>query len=197
MSSAEGGVLQRIGRAWNNFWFTPADPTPLALMRIVTGIVVIYVHLAYTLDLYAFFGPDGWYNVDLVNRTRHEFPQGVAPTNWDPPPAYYQLPGNSSQRRAVRQFLERLPARAEERNRSLAFLHYLPMQPEERIHVLDFLAHLPPNDAEREAALQRYVTDTLTDEEKKFFPEALLKVPVAARPTARDELRQFWDVLPR
>src|SRR5436305_1877464 len=75
MSSAEGGVLRKIGRVWNNFWFTPADPTPLALMR--------------------------------------------------------------------------------------------------------------------------YVTDTLTDEEKKFCPEPLLKVPVAARPTARDELRQFWDVLPR
>lgn len=197
MSSAEGGVLQRIGRAWNAFWFTPADPTPLALMRIVTGIVVIYVHVAYTLDLDAFFGPDGWYNVELVNRTRHEFPQQLGPTNWDPPPASYQLPGNASQRRAVRQFLQRLPARPEDRNRSLAFLHYLPMQPEDRVRVLDFLAHLPPNDAEREAALRRYVTDTLPDEEKAFFPEALLKVPAAGRPTVRDELRQFWDLLPR
>src|SRR5437660_324252 len=160
MSSAEGGVLQRIGRAWNSFWFTPADPTPLALMRIVTGIVVIYVHVAYTLDLRAFFGPDGWYNVELVNRTRRQFPQGVASAKWDETAAYERLPGNASQRRAVRQFLERLPARAEDRDRSLAFLHYLPMQPNDRVAVLEFLSHLPAKDAEREAALERYVTDT-------------------------------------
>src|SRR5437763_7042679 len=165
MSSAEGGVLRRIGRAWNNFWFTPADPTPLALMRIVTGIVVIYVHLAYTIDLHAFFAPDGWYNVELVNRTRREFPQGVAPPNWDDPAIMYRLPGNSTQRQTVRQFLERLPTRFEDRQRSLAFLRNLSPQQDDRIRVLTLLAHLPPEEAKREDALRRYVTDTLDEEE--------------------------------
>ena len=42
--------------AWGRFWFQPSDPTTLAFMRIITGLLVLYVHLAYCFDFQAFFG---------------------------------------------------------------------------------------------------------------------------------------------
>ena len=62
--------LSTAWRAWTGFWFTPADPTPLCLMRIVAGLLTLYVHVAYSFDLQAFFGPKGG--------TPRECRQGVA-----------------------------------------------------------------------------------------------------------------------
>lgn len=45
---------------WNRFWFTPADPTTLAAVRICTGLVLLYVHLACVADLTQFVGPSAW-----------------------------------------------------------------------------------------------------------------------------------------
>ena len=62
----------RAWAAWCRFWFTPADPTPLCLMRIVAGLLVLYVHVAYTFDLQALFGADGWYPTAMADRERRE-----------------------------------------------------------------------------------------------------------------------------
>src|SRR5207302_10192475 len=53
------GPVSRAWAAWCRFWFTPADPTPLCLMRIVAGLLVLYVHVAHTLPLHPLVGPDG------------------------------------------------------------------------------------------------------------------------------------------
>ncbi|MEX2118218.1 MAG: HTTM domain-containing protein [Pirellulales bacterium] len=45
---------------WNHFWFTPADPATLALIRVAAGAMLLYTHLVWTLDLEAFFGPHSW-----------------------------------------------------------------------------------------------------------------------------------------
>lgn len=45
---------------WNRFWFTPADPATLGLVRIFAGAMLFYTHLIWSLDLEAFFGPRGW-----------------------------------------------------------------------------------------------------------------------------------------
>src|SRR5262245_33951923 len=74
-----GGVLSNAGRAWNDFWFAPADPTTLAVIRILCGALTLYVHLAYSYDLQEFFGKDGWYSLQRANMERREFPR-VAPT---------------------------------------------------------------------------------------------------------------------
>ena len=53
---------------WNRFWFTPAQPHTLALIRLLGGSMLFYTHLVWTLDLEAFFGPHSWITSD-VSRT--------------------------------------------------------------------------------------------------------------------------------
>lgn len=45
---------------WNRFWFAPADPATLGLIRILAGAMMFYTHLVWSLDLGAFFGTGGW-----------------------------------------------------------------------------------------------------------------------------------------
>jgi hypothetical protein len=52
---------------WNRFWFTPADPATLGLLRILAGAMILYTHAVWTLELSAFFGPTSWLNRDVVS----------------------------------------------------------------------------------------------------------------------------------
>ncbi len=49
-----------VGALWNRFWFEPADPATLGLIRICAGAMMFYTHLVWGLDLEAFFGAHGW-----------------------------------------------------------------------------------------------------------------------------------------
>lgn len=51
-------------RAVDRFFFRPLDPTALGLMRIATGILIVYVHLVYCIGLSNYLGPYSW----VVNR---------------------------------------------------------------------------------------------------------------------------------
>ena len=64
---------------WSRFWFAPTDPTTLGFMRAVTGILILYVHAVYVLDLQAYFGRHGWYSLSEVNRERRESPNLITP----------------------------------------------------------------------------------------------------------------------
>jgi uncharacterized membrane protein YphA (DoxX/SURF4 family) len=72
-----------LGRAsvggWDRFWFTPADPATLGLIRILAGAMLLYTHLIWTKDLDAFFGADPWLSVEAV-----QFFQEGPPANADP-----------------------------------------------------------------------------------------------------------------
>ena len=57
--------------AWNHFWFTPAQPHTLALIRILGGGMLFYTHLAWTLQLGDFLGPDSWVSRE-VSRNLHQ-----------------------------------------------------------------------------------------------------------------------------
>jgi len=46
--------------AWNQFFFTPADLLPLAVIRICTGLLLTWASIVWLLDADAFFGPAGW-----------------------------------------------------------------------------------------------------------------------------------------
>jgi hypothetical protein len=52
--------VKTYGRAWldgwNRFWFLPADPLTLGLLRLLAGAVIFYTHLAWTFELETFFG---------------------------------------------------------------------------------------------------------------------------------------------
>jgi len=46
--------------AWNQFWFTPSDSLPLAVVRIGTGLLMAWSSFVWLLDADAFLGPAGW-----------------------------------------------------------------------------------------------------------------------------------------
>jgi Vitamin K-dependent gamma-carboxylase len=56
-----------LARGWNDFWYTPVDPSLLGLMRIMTGLVLLYDHAIWGVVLQDFFGTDAWINRDLVD----------------------------------------------------------------------------------------------------------------------------------
>ncbi len=49
-----------IRRGWDAFFFTPADPTALGLIRVATGLLAFWSLLVLGLDLHDYFGSDGW-----------------------------------------------------------------------------------------------------------------------------------------
>lgn len=48
--------VRQWSSAWNGFWFTPSSPHTLAVMRILTGMMVLYTFAVWTLDFDAFIG---------------------------------------------------------------------------------------------------------------------------------------------
>src|SRR5271157_4929916 len=51
---------------WDAFWFRPADPTLLGVLRVLTGLMLLYTHAVWGLVLGDFFDPGGWLNERLV-----------------------------------------------------------------------------------------------------------------------------------
>src|SRR5262249_25307840 len=95
--AAPGSRAVQCIRGWDRFWFTPADPTPLGLIRIFCGLIVLYVHLAYTYDLQEFFGAGAWLNLPAANVFRHEAPWLAPPLAWAAGPAL-RPPGDAHER---------------------------------------------------------------------------------------------------
>ena len=94
-----------LGQRWRGFWFPKIDPTTFGFIRIVTGCLVLYTHLAYSLDLTAFFGPDAWTNVEVINRERKDAPYVLPPLGWDQPLGRAALPEMPHRRRALMEYL--------------------------------------------------------------------------------------------
>jgi hypothetical protein len=85
-ASPVGGLLS----AWDRFWFSPASPTTLALIRALCGALVLYVHLGYSWGLFAYLGPDGWVNDALTDTLRNDQRYGVPGYAWDVPVEAYE-----------------------------------------------------------------------------------------------------------
>jgi len=75
--------IRALAGAWNRFWFSPADPTTLGLVRLCCGLLVFYVHLAYSPDLQTLFGPDAWLDSQTINEFRKEAPVVAPPSGWE------------------------------------------------------------------------------------------------------------------
>ncbi len=58
--------------AWNQFWFTPADPTTLCLIRVLAGLMLFYTHAVWTLDLEAFFGEQSWLSREVITQATQD-----------------------------------------------------------------------------------------------------------------------------
>jgi len=83
--------LVNMARAWNRFWFTPADPILLGLIRICCGLITLYVHLAYTGDLKEFFAHDAWVDTASINEVRQNMPWAPEPWDWKTLPQKLKL----------------------------------------------------------------------------------------------------------
>lgn len=71
-------AIQAAIAGWNNFWFTPADPATLGLIRILAGAMLLYTHVVWTLGLSDFFGPASWTSPGAVSVAFRE----AAPYAW-------------------------------------------------------------------------------------------------------------------
>ena len=69
LSASREHVRQGIN-GWNRFWFEPADPTTLGLIRLLAGCMILYTHLIWSLQLEAFFGSTGMISEEVVATNR-------------------------------------------------------------------------------------------------------------------------------
>jgi hypothetical protein len=71
--------------AWDRFFFAPADPTTLGLIRICCGLIACYTLIAFSLDLQTFFGEHAWYDLQARTWSRENEPVHHMPWSWDLP----------------------------------------------------------------------------------------------------------------
>jgi hypothetical protein len=79
--SAGDTLLRKV----ESFWFEPADPTLLGLIRVAVGCVTLYVYLTYCVDLASFVGPHGWVDQDAARYLTQEVQLPPPPTDWTMP----------------------------------------------------------------------------------------------------------------
>ena len=101
--NAETHVLPPRFAGWERFWFTPADPTLLGLIRIFTGLIVTYTVAVYGLSLQAMMGEEGWYDLKLRNEVVRERPMQAAPLS-GPTAARPVPPKNEEEREYYERF---------------------------------------------------------------------------------------------
>jgi hypothetical protein len=58
--SAIAAYFRSLWEAWNHFWYTPADPATLSLIRVLAGGMLLYTHFVWSFDLAGFIGADGY-----------------------------------------------------------------------------------------------------------------------------------------
>lgn len=133
MTDQRNGILGAVGR----FFFSPTDPSALGFMRVMTGLLVLYTHAAYSFDLQAFLGPDAWLNQDVANRQRREAPNHVTPADGSEFVVSVRIEDVPHRRAAQLAYLRALPAAAAERAKKLKYLDTLARRP------------VPPADAHR------------------------------------------------
>ncbi len=68
-----------LWQAWNRFWFAPADPATLSLIRLLAGGMLFYTHLIWSRDLAGFIGPEGYIPVDFLRQVHTPPPTAELP----------------------------------------------------------------------------------------------------------------------
>jgi hypothetical protein len=116
------GFLGSVGR----FFFSPTDPTVLGFMRIMTGLIILYTHAAYSLDLKTFLGPHAWWDQEAGNAQRREAPFMFTPLGWEENQPVLRFLDDTPHRRAAEiEFFRNLPSDPHERAVQLRYLNRL------------------------------------------------------------------------
>jgi hypothetical protein len=66
-------AADRCADRWLAFWFTPADPRPLAVVRVLAAGIGLLLLWSYAGDLQAWFGPGGLIDADTAAAWRSPF----------------------------------------------------------------------------------------------------------------------------
>ena len=72
-TAAPPALADAIGDTWMRFWFTPAGPWPLALVRILGGALALALWTSYAWDIETWFGPQGMISPALLAAWRSPF----------------------------------------------------------------------------------------------------------------------------
>jgi hypothetical protein len=191
---AEQNVFGRAWSAWRRFWFSPADPTPLCLMRIAAGLLTLYVHIAYSFDLVDFFGPHGWVDHTESNRVRHGMPHILLRTDWAET-RDFQMPEDVGDREVLCKFIEQLDSIADMDN-VLFFMHSFSSLGEERNELLRYVQQ-PFDKVEFESEIRAFVDDKLPAEAKEKLPRMFQRqITPESRKSFADALIRFRNLLP-
>ena len=94
-------------RAWNRFWFTPADPTLLGLIRICCGAITLYTIVAYSFTLQDLLGEQAWANLALLNDYRHNRPIIIPPAEWKYNRPTLPEPANAKEQQEINEYRTR------------------------------------------------------------------------------------------
>jgi hypothetical protein len=70
-------LVSAAGRAWHRFFFTPADPTPLGVIRIAVGLLALWNFLNIGIDLHNLLGRDGWVSPEALRHFWREWKTGT------------------------------------------------------------------------------------------------------------------------
>jgi hypothetical protein len=192
MNDRNPGFLGAFGR----FFFTPTDPSTLGLMRIMTGLVVLYTHLVYSLELPSYMGPTGWWNQDIGNRIRHEQPINQSTLQWPTTMSearnWINVDNAPHRREAELDFLRKLPEDLSARRKKLDYLIRAYTRTEES--ETQTLLRLPNSvlkmtDEQLERTRKLLAADAFKAEESHLaLPESVRLMPAAGR-------LEFWESL--
>ncbi len=62
-------LSRAFGDGWNRFWFKPGDPYPLGVIRVLTGLIALWLHVTLLPAVGQLFAAGGWIPVEVVQRT--------------------------------------------------------------------------------------------------------------------------------
>ncbi|HLN32250.1 MAG TPA: hypothetical protein VK395_31265 [Gemmataceae bacterium] len=100
-------ALRSALQSWNHFWFRPADPTVLGFIRIWCGLITLYVHVAYTVDLQEFFGKDAWFSLPLATEFRRDVPWVAPSPDWYDDPSALSMPTDPAERAQILEYAQK------------------------------------------------------------------------------------------
>ena len=61
-----GRDLRDLASAWDRFWLAPLAPDTLGVLRLATGLMLLYSHAVWSLALEEFFTDGGWQPAEFV-----------------------------------------------------------------------------------------------------------------------------------
>lgn len=70
MQSAPATLAATVAAAWSRLWFEPAPARPLAVVRILAGLIALALWWSWSADLVTWFGPEGLLPIGAVREWR-------------------------------------------------------------------------------------------------------------------------------